>query len=86
MGFLSNYKFVMGHQTSQIQFVHRKFNVKYARALGNRFSCGSTQILCVLYLLSYIHHFCAFVVVSDSLGSPLKPRFLFNLSSPTGGV
>ena len=31
MGFLSNYKFVMGHQTSQIQFVHRKFNVKYAR-------------------------------------------------------
>ena len=31
MGFLSNYKFVMGHQTSQVQFVHRKFNVKYAR-------------------------------------------------------
>ena len=70
MGFLSNYKFVMGHQTSQIQFVHRKFNVKIC-ALGNRFSCGSTQIYVYCTLLSYIHHFCAFVVVSDSLGSAL---------------
>ena len=85
MGFLSNYKFVMGHQTSQIQFVHRKFNVKYAR-WGIASLVALLRFLCVLYLLSYIHHFCAFVVVSDSLGSPLKPRFLFNLSSPTRGV
>ena len=84
MGFLSKYKFVMGHQTSQIQFVHRKFNVKYARWeslllwLYSDFMCTVTVVLYT--------HFCAFVVVSDSLGSPLKPRFLFNLSSPTRGV
>ena len=31
MGFLYKYKFIIGHQTSQIEVVHRKFNVKYAR-------------------------------------------------------
>ena len=85
MGFLSNYKFVIGHQTSQIQFVDRQFNVKYAR-------WGIASLVALLRFYMYCNScliyttFCAFVVVSDSLGSPLKPRFLFNLSSPTGGV
>ena len=58
MGFLSNYKFVMGHQHSQIQFVHRKFNVKYA-PLGNRFSCWLySDFMCTVIVVLYTPLLC----------------------------